>query len=130
MANKVSFEIKMDNRKQILELTDEAINNALQIVGNKAADYAAGLAPVKTGNLKNSITSEVNESEKAVYIGTNVDYAASIEFGHHQEVGRYVPAIGKRLVNEFVPAKPFIKPAMINNLEEYKHILENELKNV
>lgn len=130
MANKVSFEIKMDNRKQILQLTDEAINNALEIVGNKAADYAAGLAPVKTGNLKNSITSEVNESEKAVYIGTNVDYAASIEFGHHQKVGRYVPAIGKRLVNEFVPAKPFIKPAMINNLEEYKHILENELKNV
>lgn len=130
MANKVSFEIKFDNRKQILQLTDEAIKNALQIVGNKAADYAAGLAPVKTGNLKNSITSEVNESEKAVYIGTNVDYAASIEFGHHQEVGRYVPAIGKRLVNEFVPAKPFIKPAMINNLEEYKHILENELKNV
>jgi HK97 gp10 family phage protein len=130
MANKVSFEIKMDNRKQILQLTDEAINNALQIVGNKAADYAAGLAPVKTGNLKNSISAEVNESEKAVYIGTNVDYAASIEFGHHQEVGRYVPAIGKRLVNEFVPAKPFIKPAMINNLEEYKHILENELKNV
>lgn len=130
MANKVSFEIKMDNRKQILQLTDEAINNALQIVGNKAADYAAGLAPVKTGNLKNSISAEVNESEKAVYIGTNVDYAASIEFGHHQEVGRYVPAIGKRLVNEFVPAKPFIKPAMVNNLEEYKHILENELKNV
>lgn len=75
MAN-ISFEIKVDNTDAILKATDEAIYNALDIIGNKAADYAGGLAPVATGNLKNSISAEVNESEKAVYIGTNVDYAA------------------------------------------------------
>lgn len=124
----MSFEIKADNTKAILKATDEAIYNALETIGNKAADYAAGLAPVQTGNLKNSMTSEVNQQEKAVYIGTAVEYAPFVEFGHHQEVGRYVPAIGKRLVREFVPAKPFLKPAIQNHLDEYKHILESELK--
>ena len=122
------FKLINDNTKEILKATDEAIYNALDIIGNKAADYAAGLAPVDTSNLKNSIDSKVNMDEKAVYVGTDVEYAPYVEFGHHQKVGRYVPAIGKRLVREFVPAKPFLKPAIENHLDEYKHILESELK--
>ena len=124
----MEFEIKVDNTKEIIKATDEAIYNALDIIGNKAADYAAGLAPVKTGALKNSMTSEVDINEKAVYVGTNLEYAPSVEFGHHQEVGRYVPEIGARLVKEYVPAQPFLKPAIMNHIDEYKHILESELK--
>ena len=127
MSN-MSFEIKVDNTDAIIKATDEAIYDALDIIGNKAADYAAGLAPVQTGNLKGSMESEVNQQEKAVYIGTAVEYAPYVEFGHHQEVGRYVPAIGARLVREFVPAQPFLKPAIQNHLDEYKNILETELK--
>ena len=127
MAN-MDFEIKVDNTAAILKATDEAIYNALDIIGNKAADYAAALAPAQTGNLKNSMTSEVDMGEKAVYVGTAVEYAPYVEFGHHQQVGRYVPEIGKRLVREFVPGKPFLKPAIENHLDEYKHILESELK--
>jgi HK97 gp10 family phage protein len=118
----------IDHSQEIINQTNEAIYNALEIVGNKAADYARALAPVDTGNLKNSMTSEVHEDEKAVYIGTDVKYAPPVEFGHRQEVGRYVPAIGKRLVKAYVPAKPFLKPAIVNNLEEYKGIIESELK--
>ena len=62
----MSFEIKVDNTDAIIKATDEAIYNALDIIGNKAADYAAALAPVQTGNLKNSMTSEVSQGEKAV----------------------------------------------------------------
>lgn len=124
----ISFEIKVDNTDTIKKATDDAIYNALKIIGDKAADYAAALAPVDTSNLKNSMDSEVDISEKAVYVGTAVEYAPFVEFGHHQQVGRYVPAIGKRLVREFVPAQPFLKPAIQNHLDEYKHILESELK--
>lgn len=125
-----SIEVKLtvDNRKAIIEATDEAIYNALSIIGAKAEDYAAGLAPVDTGTLRNSITSELDTTDKSITIGTNVKYAPSVEFGHHQEVGRYVPAIGKRLVREYVPAKPFLQPAIENHLDEYKHIFESELK--
>lgn len=122
------FKLTNDNTKAILKATDEAIYNALDIIGNKAADYAAALAPVKSSNLKQNIESRVVMDEKAVYVGTAVEYAPYVEFGHHQQVGRYVPAIGKRLVREFVPAKPFLKPAIQNHLDEYKHILESELK--
>lgn len=122
------FKLINDNTKEILKATDEAIYNALDIIGNKAADYAAGLAPVQTGNLKNSMTSEVVQNEKAVYVGTDVEYAPYVEFGHHQEVGRYVPAIGKRLVRSFVPGTPFLKPAIMNHLDEYKNIIQTELK--
>ncbi len=124
----MEFEIKVDNTDAIIKATDKAIYDALDIIGNKAADYAAALAPVQTGNLKNSMTSEVSQQEKAVYIGTAVEYAPFVEFGHHQQVGRYVPEIGKRLVRDFVPAKPFLKPAIQNHLDEYKNILETELK--
>ena len=123
-----SIEIKVDNTDAILKATDEAIYNALDIIGNKAADYAAALAPVQTGNLKNSMTSEVSKQEKAVYVGTAVEYAPYVEFGHHQQVGRYVPKIGKRLVREFVPGQPYLRPAIENNMEEYKRIMENEIK--
>lgn len=118
----------IDHSQEIINATNEAIYNALEIVGNKAADYAAGLAPVDTGNLKNSMTCDVSMDEKAVYIGTDVEYAPYVEFGHRQEVGRYVPEIGKRLVKAYVPAKPFLKPAIVNNLEEYKGIIESELR--
>lgn len=120
--------LEVDNTDKILKATDEAIYNALEMIGNKAADYAAALAPVQTSNLKNSMTSEVHMEEKAVYVGTDVEYAASVEYGHHQEVGRYVPAIGKRLVKSFVPGKPYLKPAIENHMDDYKNILETELK--
>ena len=109
------FEITQDNTAAILKATDEAIYNALDIIGNKAADYAAGLAPVDTGNLKNSLTSEVHMEEKAVYVGTNVEYAPYQEFGTY----KMLAANG---------GTGFLKPAIENHMDEYKHILESELK--
>lgn len=35
-------------------------------------------------------------------VTNNLDYAEHYEYGHRQEVGRYVPAIGKRLVSPYV----------------------------
>lgn len=112
------IEVKLtnDNTKEILKATDEAIYNALYIIGAKAADYAAGLAPVDTGRLKNSLTHEVSMNEKAVYVGTNVEYAPHVEYGHRTVAGNTVDP------------KPFLKPAIERHMDEYKHILEEELK--
>ena len=110
-----SIEIKVDNTDAILKATDEAIYNALEIIGNKAADYAAGLAPVDTGNLKNSITSEVSMQEKAVYVGSDVEYAPYQEFGTY----KMLAANG---------GTGFLKPAIMNHLDEFKNIMETELK--
>lgn len=37
-----------------------------------------------------------------ITLGNPAEYASYVEYGHSQEIGRYVPAIGKRLVNGWV----------------------------
>ena len=41
-----------------------------------------------------------------------------------------VPAIGKRLVNSFAPAYPFLRPAIENHKDEYHHIIIEELNKI
>jgi phage gpG-like protein len=112
----------------------QAMVKAAEMVGGIVEGHAKEYCPVNTGNLRNSITyvfeddpdHPSNENEVTVIIGTNVEYAPYVELGHNQEVGRYVPAIKKRLVKEFVAARPFLAPAMNNHLGEIEQaIMEN-----
>lgn len=105
---------------------DKAIRRALEICGGKAESYAKKLCPVDTGNLRNSITHTL-ESDFVEAIGTPVEYAPYVEFGHHQEVGRYVAAIGARLVADYVPGKPYLTPALEDHASEYQKVLTDEL---
>ena len=57
--------------------------------------------PVDTGRLRSSVTQTVNELEGRV--ATDVQYAPFVEYGHSQQVGRFVYAIGARLVAPWVP---------------------------
>lgn len=41
----------------------------------------------------------------SIEVSNNVFYASYVEYGHRQTPGRYVPAIGKRLVNNWVDGK-------------------------
>jgi hypothetical protein len=47
--------------------------------------------PVDTGKLRSSITVEVDNANKRAKIGTNVEYARSVEEGHVQHA-RFLPA--------------------------------------
>lgn len=114
----------------------EALRRGLKMVGMQAESHAKELCPVKTGNLINSISYAVGgegsapadpEGQITLYVGSNVEYAPYVELGHYQQPGRYVPAIGKRLVADYVPAKPFLRPAIENYTEEYNRILIGEL---
>lgn len=58
----------------VKKYTAEAIERALESVGITAEAYAKLNCPVDTGRLRSSITHVVDD--KAVYIGTNVEYAA------------------------------------------------------
>lgn len=119
----------IDNSEDTIDAKDEAIRRALEAVGIQAEGHAKIKCPVDTGRLRGSISHQVGSGfDSSVYIGTNVEYAPSIEYGHKQQVGRYVPAIGKRLKRAFVPAKPFLKPAIEENLDEYKNIFHKFLK--
>lgn len=126
---KWSFEFT-SNVPKVKKITQDAVDKALEKMGGKAETYAKKLCPVDTGNLRNSITHQRSTSEvNTELVGTNVEYAPYVELGHNQEAGRYVAAIGKRLVASYVEGKPYIRPAIEDHIEEYRDIAYNELKN-
>ena len=111
------------NLNMVIKATDEQLAKAAEVIGGTAERYAKQRCPTKTSNLKNSITHSTKDNGHTVVIGTNVEYAPYVELGHHQQPGRYVPAIGKRLKRDWVPPKPFLRPAFEDHLDEYKTIL-------
>ena len=54
---------------------------------------------------------EIEKSGKTytVTVENNVEYAPYVEYGHRQTPGRYVPAIGKRLKEGYVPGKHMLE---------------------
>lgn len=100
----------ISHTKEIIDLKNEAVARALEAIGIQAEGDVASLAPVDTGRLRDSITHEVDESEEAVYVGTNVEYAAYQEYGTSR-----------------MKAHPFLKPGIMNNLETYKSIAKQFL---
>ncbi len=125
MAVDVTFESHKDD---ILQALGDQMEKALETIGLVAEGYAKRLCPVDTGNLRNSISHAVDKSDNSAVIGTNVKYAPYIELGHHQDPGRYVPAIGKKLVKDYVPPQPFLRPAAQDHPTEYKSIVESIMK--
>lgn len=101
-----------DNSKEVSEDIKAALLRGLETCGLVAEGYAKKLAPVDTGNLRNSITHEVDDGEPAAYIGTNVEYAPYVCLG-----------------TIHMKAQPFLKPAVADHASEYRKIIENELKN-
>ena len=101
-----------DNSKEVLEAMQQAAVRALEKCGLTAEGYAKKLAPVDTGNLRNSITHDVDDGEPAAYIGTNVEYAPYVCLG-----------------TIHMKAQPFLKPAVADHANIYRKIIENELKN-
>lgn len=114
------------NNALVMSGINNAVRKALEICGGKCETYAKKACPVDTGRLRSSITHQVEGS--TVRIGTNVEYAPYVELGHRQQPGRYVPAIGKRLVADHVSAKPYLVPALENHLSEYVNIIKSELQ--
>lgn len=74
--NDISLEIYLE------EFPEDKIEQILEAWGLTAEDNAAMICPVDTGRLRNSINHEVALDENAVYVGTNVYYAAYVELGH------------------------------------------------
>ena len=64
------------NVNDILSAMEKGKRNALTAIGSSAETYAKQETPVCTGRLRNSISHETDK--EAVYIGTNVEYAAFV----------------------------------------------------
>jgi len=103
--------IREDNSGEFAEELPRAIMRGLEKVGLVAEGYAKRLCPVDTGRLRNSITHAIDGGEMAAYIGTNVEYGPHVEFGTSRS-----------------KAQPFLRPAASDHGDEYRGILESELR--
>ena len=101
-----------DNSREVSEAIKSALLKGLETCGLVAEGYAKKLAPVDTGNLRNSITHTVDEQEPAAYIGSNVEYASYVCLG-----------------TIHMKAQPFLKPAVADHKEQYREIIKSELEN-
>lgn len=106
------YDIGEDNSKRISEAIDKALVSALESMGLACEGYAKKECPVDTGRLRNSITHQIREEEKRVYIGTNVEYAEYVELGTSKKEGH-----------------PFLKPAAADHKSTYKAILKKSMQN-
>lgn len=104
--------ISEDNTEEIARLATEAGKAALETCALIAEAYAIKLCPVDTGRLRGSITHGVDMGELCAFIGTNVEYAAYVEYG----TSRMKP-------------QPYFKPAINDHIEEYKQIINSALEN-
>ena len=98
-----------DHSEDVKAELNRKIALALSKVGFRAEDHAKALAPFDTGRLRASLTHLVDD--RSVTIGTNVEY------GKYQELG-----------TSKMEAQPFLWPAIVNNIDEYKDILRSELE--
>lgn len=126
-----------DNSAIFKKAKDEAVARALDAIGKTAERHAKERCPVDTGRLRNSITyateqysgqgsytddhgngfsdatARATPEKNAVYIGSNVEYAA------RQETGNY---------NHESGAAHFLRDAAATHGDEYKRIAEIQLK--
>ena len=125
-----------DYSADVLNEFHDAVLRALERCGEQAEGYAKDLAPVDTGNLRNSISHTVDEDEPVAYIGSNVEYSAYVELGtgKYTEGGRPTPWVyqddnGNWHWTAGNPAQPFLAPAVKEHAQTYRNIIEDELKN-
>lgn len=110
-----SFEDMIKAAELASRMTEEIIYDEFNKTGVECVAEIKANEPVVTGNLRRSITSsdvELNGYEYSMTIGSSLSYAKPVEEGHKQEVGKYVPTIGKKLKKEFVPGNHAIKDAV------------------
>lgn len=111
-----NLRIEANNAKVIAGAINQTVMRGLEAVGLEVQRIASDNAPVDTGRLAASITHALDPDEPAVYIGTNVEYAAIQELGSSKQGA----ANGGR---------GYLRPAVTDNVARINAIFNAELKN-
>lgn len=125
-------------QKLAAQLMNAVIKRTPVKSGTLRRGWMAGKAPVGGGKVAAKTSMQVAKKGKVyeIVVFNSVNYASYVEYGHRQEPGRYVPAIGKRLKNSWVKGQFMLKiseqeletaaPRIINRL--IKPYMEDRFK--
>ena len=131
----------VSNKEELLNAAKEQIEKALEAIGLQAEGYAkaniTAAGRVDTGELRNSVTHQVEESEQAVYIGSNLEYAIYNEVGTgiyaeggggRKDPWMYVDDKGVGHWTVGITPIHFLKDAAADHGDEYRQIAEAVMK--
>lgn len=146
----------IDNSDEVLRLLEGATDSAAEIVGGMWESYAKGLVAIPrrlTPELRNSITHIVEHTDAGpmLSVGSNMEEAPYVELG----TGKHYDPPPEWLVNHAKGGKgqagleswiffdelekvfrigtpqeahPYLRPAMLEHVEEYRRVIEEELR--
>ena len=137
-----------DNSNTINSKLKAAIKAAYNDIGQTVVNYAKDNVVRKTGALADSIRFEVfddrvtigSDSEYSSYVelGTGPHYVAPPEWMHNASVrGHHTDdpwwyfdeRDGEWYLGWFVTSRPYLKPAVMDHIQELKDIFENHIHN-
>lgn len=104
---------------------DGRLRLSMQRIGLHAVGLAKKETPVISGLLRANWACRIDGTW--IIIENLTSYAAAWNYGHRQEVGRYVPAIGKKLVRPYKAGTYALEKAMGHTV---KYTLPGELCNM
>ena len=99
--------------------------------GKKGGTLRRGWTGGKTSGAStyaNSLSVTHSGNAYTIEIVNPIEYASYVEFGHRQEPGRFVPAIGKTLKKGWVEGKFMLTISEEEIRKDAPKILENKLK--
>lgn len=139
------------NLSVVIKATDAAMQRAAEIIGGMMESNAKLYVTdtvytndakgwyIRTGDLRDRLNHRTVEEDgkTVVVVGSPMEYAPYVELGTgiHAEDGkgrktpwRYQDDKGNWHTTSGMPARPFLRPAVEKHLEDYKRVLESELK--
>ena len=108
MAVKVDIkglDLTLEKMRRLPSVFDEELTRAMNDEGLGWRDDVRANTPVDTGDLRRSWVFEGVTKSGFIFemeLANNLEYSDYVEYGHRQEPGRFVSAIGKRLKADYV----------------------------
>lgn len=119
----------------VRRLAEEELPRTMGRIGSRARDIAQGMAPVDTGRLRASISSSHGRDGSVCWaqIGTNVEYAAYVEFGtgrkgsaeYRSADGRVRTEPGIEFREDWPGTRPhpYVRPAVYDFMPMYEQMV-------
>lgn len=143
------FRVRTNNIPRVLMHLEEAEERTLQQIGEAAVSHTQQRVPIDTGALRDSYMYDVDADNHQVRVGSPLEYAPFVELGtgpnyeqppdwvtnyaqqgHHAvDPWWYLDDNGEWQQGWFVSARPHLRPAFLDHVDEYIRIFRENLRN-